>query len=84
MGVGQGDQKCALRGRESDVLEHPYAVGGGGLPLPPLLPFQCLRLTAKFLLRRLRCQEDLRPKDSGFLGGGGPRRPEMCSEGEGK
>ena len=30
----------------------------GGVPLPPL-PFQCLRLTAKILLRRLRCQEDL-------------------------
>ena len=26
---------------------------------PPLLPFHCLRLTAKVLLRRLRCQEDL-------------------------
>ena len=30
------------------------------MPLPsPLLPFQCLRLTAKILFRRLRCQEDL-------------------------
>ena len=33
--------------------------GGGGTPP---LPFQCLRLTAKILLRRLRCQEDLRLK----------------------
>ena len=36
----------------SDVLEWPYTVGGGGgtpprPPHPPLLPFQCLRLTAK-------------------------------------
>ena len=44
-----------------DVLEQPYIVGGGGYPPPPrtpLLPFQCLRLTAKILLRHLRCQED--------------------------
>ena len=35
-------------------------------PLPPLLlPFLCSRLTAKILLRRLRCQEDLRFKISG-------------------
>ena len=37
--------------------------GGGNTPPPPrtpLLPFQCLGLTAKFLLRRLRCQEDSR------------------------
>ena len=52
----------------SDVLERPCTVGGGGgvppppgppstSPLdPPLLPFQCLRLTAKTLLWR---QEDL-------------------------
>ena len=40
----------------SDVLERPYTAGGGGgnpppppgPPPPPLLPFQCLRLTAKF------------------------------------
>ena len=50
-------------------------------PPPPLLPFQCLRLTAKFLLRRLRCQEDLSfkivgPPSAGAIGGpseeGGP------------
>ena len=32
---------------------------------PPLLPFQCLRLTAKFLLRPLWCQEDSRLKNFG-------------------
>ena len=48
---------------------------------PPLLPFHCLRLTAKILLRRLRCQEDLRFKilggdERGTLGGGGvPAKP---------
>ena len=41
---------------------------------PPLLPFQCLRLTAKILLRPLRCQEDLRfkisgPSSAGAIGG---------------
>ena len=34
---------------------HRRRRGGGN---PPLLPFQCLRLTAKILLRRLRPQED--------------------------
>ena len=49
----------------SDVLERPCTVGGGGEPPPPLDPppsllsFQCLRLTAKILLRRLWHQEDL-------------------------
>ena len=47
----------------------------------PLLPFQCLRLTAKILLRRLPCQEDLSfkkfgPLSPGTIGGpweeGGP------------
>ena len=58
----------------SDVLERLCTAGGGGgspppslcqppppFPVPtppPLLPFQCLRLTAKILLRRLRCQAD--------------------------
>ena len=48
----------------SDVLERLYTAGGGGYPPPgpPPLPFQYLRLTAKILLRRLRCQEDLRVK----------------------
>ena len=41
---------------------------------PPFLPFQCLRLTAKNFLRRLRCQEDLRlkgfgPPSAGTIGG---------------
>ena len=54
-----------------DVLERPYTAGGGGVhPLPPLLPFQCSRLTAKILLRRLRCQEDLRFKMFGPLSAG--------------
>ena len=48
---------------------------------PPPLPFRCLRLTAKILLRRLRCQEYLRlnifgPPSAGTIGGpweeGGP------------
>ena len=47
---------------------------------PPFLPFQCLRLTAKILHRRLQRQEDLSLKNSwpafgadhrGTLGGGG-------------
>ena len=44
-------------------------------PLPsPLLPFQCLRVTAKILLRRLRHQEDLSvkffgPPSVGTIGG---------------
>ena len=51
---------------------------------PSLLPFQCLRLTANILLRRLRCQEDLRfknfgPPSAGTIGGpweeGGPSQP---------
>ena len=40
-----------------DVLERLYTAGGGGVPPldpPPLVPFQCLRLTANVLLRRLR------------------------------
>ena len=49
----------------SDVLERPYTARGRGGYIdpppprtPPLLPFQCLRLTTKIVLRRLRCQED--------------------------
>ena len=30
-----------------DALEWPYIARGGGVTPPPLLPFQCLRLTAK-------------------------------------
>ena len=43
---------------------------------PPLLPFQCLRPTAKILLRRLRPQEDLSFKSFGLPSAGtigGPR-----------
>ena len=67
----------------SDVLERLYTAGGGGVTPPPpsLLLFQCWRLTAKILLRRLRCQEDLSfktlgPPSVGTIGGpweeGGP------------
>ena len=60
-----------------DVLERLYTVGGGGVPPPgpsPLLPFQCLRLAAKNLLRRLWCQEDVGfnifgPPSAGTTGG---------------
>ena len=43
-------------------------------PPPPLLPFQWLTLTAKILLRRLRCQEDFSfkiggPPSTGTIGG---------------
>ena len=43
-------------------------------PPPPLLPFQCRRLTAKILLRSLRCQDDLSlknfgPPSAGTIGG---------------
>ena len=55
-----------------DVLEGPYTArrGGGSTPAPPidhppLLPFQCLGLTAKILLRRLWRQEDLSFKNFG-------------------
>ena len=44
---------------------HRRRRGGYPPPRPPPLPFQCLRLTAKILLRLLQCQEDLRLK---FLG----------------
>ena len=47
-----------------------------GVIPPPLLLFQCLRLTAKILLRCLRCQQDLRfkifgPPSAGIIGGPG-------------
>ena len=49
-------------------IERPYTGGGGGVPPPPgpppFLPFQCLRLTPKILLR-IRCQEALSFKISG-------------------
>ena len=75
------------RAGAGDVLERPYTAGGRGdlPPGPPPLPFQCLRLTAKTLLRRLRCQEDLHfkmfgPPSAGVIGGpweegGGPSHP---------
>ena len=68
-------------GQGRGVLEWPCTAGGGGVPPldpPPLLPFQCLRLTSKSLLR---CQEDLSfkifgPPSAGTTGGpwkeGGP------------
>ena len=52
-------------GVPSDVLQRLDTAGGAPPPPPPSLPFQCLRLTAKILLRRLWCQEDLRLKISG-------------------
>ena len=38
---------------------------------PPLLPFQCFEADSQILLRRLRCQEDLRfgPRLAGTTGG---------------
>ena len=52
-----------LQGGGRDVLERPYTAGEGGVnpppPGPPSPPLQCLRLTAKILLRRLQCQEAL-------------------------
>ena len=64
-------------GGGSDVLERPYTVGRREGTPPPLIPFQCLRLTAKILLRRLRCQEDLNfknvgPPSAGTIGGPPP------------
>ena len=50
----------------------------GGHPPPPLIPFQCLRLTTKNLVRRLQRQEDLSfeifggPKEEGV-----PARPPL-------
>ena len=62
---------CAV---PSDVLERPSPQDRGEGDRPPLLPFQCLRLTAKVLLRRLRCQQDLgfkilAPPSAGTIGG---------------
>ena len=58
-------------------------------PPPPLLPFQCLRLTAKMLLRCFRCQEDLTlkfsgPPSVGTIGGpweegGAPAKPSSAT-----
>ena len=56
---------------------------GGGTPPPPL-PFRCLRLTAKILLRRFRCQKDLGlkifgPPSAGTVGG--PLSDSGCASG---
>ena len=85
---------CRGRGLDpSDVLERPYTVGRGTSPDPPYLPplgpppplpppLVMFEAESKFLLRRLRCQEDLglkifRPAfggdHRGTLGGGGVR-----------
>ena len=47
------------------------------MPPPPLLPFQCLRLTAKILLQ---CQEDLSLKTFGMPSAGtiGGPKEERC------
>ena len=83
-----GAKKDVCAALSTDVLERPYTAGGGEDPPPPpprLLLFQCLRLTAKIWLRRLRCQEDLRfktfgPPSAGTIGepseeGRGPSQP---------
>ena len=77
-GAGQGWIRTAVHRRRGGDLPPPSRT-------PPLLPFQCLRLTAKILLRRLRCQEDLRfkivgPPSAGTIGGpleegGSPANP---------
>ena len=66
-----------LRGAGGDLYSRTWCI--------TRTSFQCLRLTAKTLLRRLRCQEDLRFKNfrpafggdhRGTLGGGGvPAKP---------
>ena len=78
-GVYTGLHLCRSGVAPSDVLERPCTAGGGRVPAPldpppPLLPVQCLRLTATILLRRLRCQEDLGckifgPPSAGSTGG---------------
>ena len=65
----------------SDALERPYTVAGGGAGVNPLLPFQCLRLTAKILPRELKLRNS-RPAfgrvHRGTLGGGGvPAKPPL-------
>ena len=59
------------------LLMHPWGAPprlDSPRPETPLPPFQCLRLTAKLLLRRLRCQEGLSfkihgPPSAGTIGG---------------
>ena len=66
-GRGQGSIRRAVHRRRRGGYLPPWTP-------PPFLPFQCLRLTAKILLRRLRCQEDLSltilgPPSVGTIGG---------------
>ena len=69
---GAAGQRCIR------MAVHRRAYPPSPRPPPPLLPFQCLRLTAKVLLRRLRCQEDLRFK---CFGKGGDHRGTLGGRG---
>ena len=89
--------RFGLAARPSPVLQGQRCIRTAvhrrrGYPLPALdppalLPFKCLRLTAKILFRRLRCPEDLGfksfgPPSAGTLGGGGsqPNPPSPPSD----
>ena len=58
-----------------DVLARPCTVGGTPPLDSPPLPFRCLRLATKIVLRRLRCQEDLSFKMFGPPSAGAIGRP---------